>query len=146
MAEAQDEVQVDIDLYDSDVLKIEAVIKALNHTRAHKSTTVEGWRNEVTQRFAEAGFRVNVVLQQIDEIQVEGKATQKDGRIFTSITIVGRTEDIKVGEYDHERQRDEVRRNIQGRNAQGNVKAPTVAVSGGTGGSKRSHSGLILPN
>lgn len=143
MPEPSDGLVVDIDLYDSDVLKIEQVVKELNRTRATKSTTVEGWRNEIVQRFEDAGFRAQVTLQQIEEVQAEGKATQKDGRVFTTISIVGRTEDIHVGEFDHDRQRDEVRSNILGRNAQGNIKSARVALSQES--AKRTKSGLILP-
>jgi hypothetical protein len=135
-----DDLVVDIDLYDHEVLKIEKVVGALNRTRATKSTTVEGWRNEIEQRFAEAGFKVNIVLQQIDEIQAEGKATQKDGRIFTTISIVGRIEEMHVGEFDHERQGAEVRANLLGRNTSGYEPAKKTFGMG----TRRTASGLYV--
>lgn len=134
-----DEVVVDTELYDDEIPKIEAVVKALNHTRMHKATTVEGWRNEVTERFAEAGFRVTVVLHQI-EAKEKGGIRQQVDQVLTSITIVGRVDDLMVGEYDHERQGHAVRAKAGMDSSRGRVFTTPKAT-----GERRSPSGLILP-
>lgn len=48
-----------IELHDSDILRLEGVLRRLN-TRLGTSVPLEGFRKEIIERFGEAGFGVNV--------------------------------------------------------------------------------------
>ena len=48
-----------IELNDSDILRLEAVVKILNE-RQGKSLPLDAFRRECIERFAEAGFKVDV--------------------------------------------------------------------------------------
>ena len=82
------DVECDLDLYDSDVLAIEQVLDALNESRT-RATTVDGWRREIEERFHEAGFKVAVVLRQVESMErPDGSVVHTSGDyIHTSITI-----------------------------------------------------------
>lgn len=55
-----------IELYDSDLLKIEKVWEALN-LKQMTQVDLERYRQEVIERFAEAGFQVDVVMMVVEE-------------------------------------------------------------------------------
>lgn len=138
------EVDSDIDLYDSDVVKIERVVAALNRSRLTKSTTVDGWHSEIEQRFAEVGFKVNIVLSQIEGTQIgDGPVTPTEGtRIHTLISVQSRIKQIPVGEFDHEQQAYEVQHNIRGLKTEQPDTKVSVSMPSGT---TISPGGLIVP-
>jgi hypothetical protein len=138
----QTTVECDLDLYDSDVLAIEQVVGALNTSRT-KATTVDGWRREITERFAEAGFKVSVVLRQVEAVERSDGTLAKTTNTFihTTITIDERVD--PEGEFDHQRMAHEVQSNIRGLKGQDDVRKKQVAMGGA--GMTRTDSGLYLP-
>lgn len=143
------DVTLEFEPYDSEILKIEQVIEALNVTRRTKDTSVEGWRNEISDRFFEAGFKVNITLYEVEGVQVDDGPIKpvKGKRIHTVISIEGRADDMKVGEYDHERQGAEIRANIRGLASQPTPdKKVSVQMPGLPQGMTTSSSGLIVPS
>jgi hypothetical protein len=133
------EVTVDFDLYDDEIEKIQGVLKVLNGHSRHRVHTVDGWRDEIQTRFEEAGFRVSVVMHQITGKEKNG-ALEKVDQILTSITVQGRVHDLRIGEYDHDRQRYNVRKaaGLQGSSGAAFFSSPGVPE-------KRTAGGLILP-
>ncbi len=141
-----DSINAEVDLYDSEVIAVRGVIEALNQTRHTKATTVEGWRREIIQRFEDVGLKVRVTLHEIEEVEVGTGVSP--GQIMTSITIVGRLDEMKVGDFDHDRKGHEVRSNILGLDqpgATGKAAPITVPMSSPGAKEKRTASGLILP-
>lgn len=117
-------VNATIDLYDHEIPKIEGVLDALNRRVGKVVDNVEdevdSFVEEATNRFAEIGLRVAVLMM----------PEQADARIRSPhITINGRTEDH---EFDHDRQVHEVTSDILG-----------IAPDGG--GVIKTKSGLYLP-
>lgn len=139
---AETTLEAEIDLYDSDVLTIQQVVDALNVSRS-KPTTVDGWRREIEERFSEAGFKVSVVLRQVEGLErPDGTvAPTSNDYIYTTITINDRVE--PQGEFDHQRMAHEVQSNVLGLKGQENVKKTQVAMGGA--GLTRTDSGLYLP-
>lgn len=137
-----DSIDAEVDLYDSEVIAVRGVIEALNQTRHTKATSVEGWRREIVQRFEDIGLKVRVVLHEIEEVEVGTGVTP--GQILTSITIVGRLDEMKVGEFDHDRQKHEVRSNILGVDQPEATGTAPISIPTSSG-EKRTSSGLILP-
>lgn len=140
-----DSLDAEIDLYDSEVISIKGVIAALNQTRQTKDTSVEGWRREIIQRFEDIGLKVRVILHEIEQVEI-GTGV-REGQILTDITIVGRLDEMKVGQFDHDRQRHEVRSNILGVNQPGlsGKISTSYSMAPDTKGQKQTKSGLILP-
>lgn len=135
------ELDTEVELYDSDVLAIEGVVKDLNQAR-QRVTTVDSWRNEIINRFAEINLRADVVLRSIEAVEDhEGfMHTPDDTRILTTITIKGRIE--QEAEFDHDKMAHEVRANIRGLNqptADGAISVPVNGLA------KKSPGGLYLP-
>lgn len=142
------EVQADIDLYESDVLKIEKVVGALNHSRLTKTSSVEGWRNEIEHRFSEIGFKVNIVLSQIEGTQVgDGPLVPTQGtKIHTLISVQERIDEIAVGDFDHDQMRHEVQHNLRGHTDQATKEKKTsISVSGLPANTTTTAAGLIVP-
>lgn len=139
MADEQDSLVSDIDLYDSEILAIEGVVKVLNTESRRKETTVEGWRNEIVNRFAEINMRASVVLHSIEGIEDDEGLMHvpEDTRILTTITIEGRIDEPT--EFDHDRMRHEVQANIRGLDQ---PEAPSRLIVPGV---KKTASGLIVP-
>ena len=135
------DVECDLDLYDSDVLAIEQVLDALNESRT-RATTVDGWRREIEERFHEAGFKVAVVLRQVESMErPDGSVVHTSGDyIHTSITINARVE--PEGEFDHQKMAHEVQRDIRG--LRGEDTRKTQVAMGGAG-LTRTDSGLYVP-
>lgn len=122
------------DLYDSEKIAINRVLATIQQ---HVGTGVEGgaFQREVRERFAEIGFVVRCDLWKDDD----DPRDWDDKPWIPSITLVARTE--KQGEFDHEQMGHEVRSNILGKNAQGDVQRKMV----GQTGYERRNSGLIVP-
>lgn len=136
------DVVVDTELYDDDIPKIEKVVRDLNEARLKPHGTPSSWHDEVVNRFAEAGYRANVVLYHVTGKENPDGSVETKDEVMTSITIMGRVDDIKVGEYDHERQGHQVRAKA----AKGNHDGKSFfAIPGAAPGERRTASGLILP-
>lgn len=89
------EVDDSLDLYDSDILKIEVALNALMEHQG-KRMVVESFRKEAIERFAEQGFVVDVLTWETDQ----------PGLYAFDFKITGRVEPLE--EFDHERQSHEV--------------------------------------
>ncbi len=122
------------DLYDSERLAISRVMAALSQ---HVGTTSEksAIQREVRDRFSDIGFVARCDFYKDDD----DPRPWNERPDMPQITIVGRTE--KQGEFDHDRMGHEVRSNILGKNAQGDVQSKTV---GQTGYESRK-SGIVVP-
>lgn len=109
----------DIELYDSD---IPALVRVTEQLRRHVGTRREkdSFLREMAERFAEAGFLVDIRLTTVD-------GGGDDVIFHPEVTISGRV-DIETG-YDHDRQRHEVRANLAGVAGQDAVATP-VAMPG----------------
>ncbi len=114
------DVGASIELYDSDRVALGRVVGRL---REHVGTrrTRESFAREVMERFAEEGYVTDV---RVTTVETEGG----DLVFHTSVTVVGRV-DIQA-EYDHERQRHEVRANILGVVGQQDAPVAPVAMPG----------------
>ena len=121
------ELASEIDLYDHDRLAINKVVHQLRQSIGKRRDT-EGFAREVMDRFAEAGFYVDVSL-----------STEDNHTINTEIVITGRIE--PEAEFDHDRMGHEVRSNLLGVKGQDNVQKTVV----GQTGFSSTPSGLIVP-
>ena len=139
--DARTQVAVDFDLYEDEIPKIEAVVRHLNNVSRHRPTTVDAWEDEIKQRFHDAGFRVSVVMHQITGKEKNG-ALEKVDQILTSITVQGRVNDILVGEYDHDRERYNVRKSAGLQGSSGAAFFPSDAPGPRE---RKTASRLILP-
>lgn len=91
-----------IDLYDSDFLKIESVVKRLNES-VGKPRQMEGFRKEIIERFQEQGFVVGVKCW----------STVQEGVYAFDIEITDRCEPLRSG-FDHTQQAWEVQNDVLG--------------------------------
>jgi len=87
-----------VDLYDSDILVIEEVFKRIQASEG-QSRDMEGFRLEVVERFAEAGFKVDCRMWSSDV----------PGVYLPEIVIQDR---MKPTPFDHSRQSWEVQNDI----------------------------------
>lgn len=129
-----DTLESDIELYDTDRLTLNKVVRSLQDSIG-KRREPQKWAEEVLERFEEAGFYTDVRLVELD-----------DGAIGTAITLTGRVDEVgTVGgkEFDHDRMGHEVRSNLLGKNVQGNLNKTFVGQTGFSG--TRTKSGIILP-
>lgn len=114
-------MQIDsgIELYDSDKLKIQAVIQKL---RARVGTRMDksAFLREVAERFAEAGYLVDIKVTTTED-------NDGDQTFHPEITISSRVEEEQA--YDYDRQRHEVQSNVLGVAGQ-DAKAAPVAMPG----------------
>ena len=134
-AEATAEEPLDVEsLYDSERIAINKVMAVLSE-KIGQGMEGSAFMREVRERFAEIGFVVRC-----DFYRDENDPRPCDERPWLpTITPIGRTE--KQGEFDHDKMGHEVRSNILGKNAQGNVQKVQV----GQPGFEQRSSGLIVP-
>lgn len=131
---AEDVMDYD-DLYDSETIEINRLMAAISQNVGAQR---EGGalQREIRERFAEIGFVVRCDLWKDDD-----DPRPWDERPWRPvISLIGRTE--KQGEFDHDRMGHEVRSNILGKNAQGDVQNKMV---GQTGFASRTKSGIYVP-
>lgn len=93
-----------IELYDSEVLKIEDVLLKLNE-KVGTERNIKDFEREIKDRFADIGLIVEVNWY---EYAVEG--TKIEGGAMPQVTITGRVEGPE--EFDYDRQRHEVVGNV----------------------------------
>lgn len=123
-------------LYDHERIAINKVMQVLaENIGSHRE--LGAFQREVRERFAEIGFVARCDFYEDEaDTRPKGERTQ-----IPQITITGRTEAMKVGEFDHDRMGHEVRSNILGVKNQENVQKTQV----GQAGFERRSSGLIVP-
>lgn len=118
-----------IDLYDSDLLKIESVVNALQR-HANRPGDLGNVEDEIIERFGLQGYLVKVQWWQLDEDGPLGVA----GTMIPSITIEAK---VDRQEFDHERMQYEVQNDILGIDENpgavvskdGKVKSPAKSTS-----------------
>jgi hypothetical protein len=93
-----------IDLYDSDLIKMEDVVAVLNR-KVGTRTSIEAFDKEIKERMAEAGYLVDVKWNEF----AKGGKKVEDGAMPT-IEVIGRVEVEK--EFDHDKLAHEIRDNI----------------------------------
>lgn len=123
------------DLYDSERIAINHVMGALADKIGKGGIEGSAFQREVRERFAEIGFVVRCDFYRDDD----DPRPWDDRPWIPQITLVGRTE--QQGEFDHDQMGHEVRSNILGKNAQGDIQNKSV----GQTGFERRKSGIIVP-
>lgn len=116
MPDGDSSVNIQCDVYDTEIPKIEHVIEILN-TRAGKLANLEDYRREIVGRFEEIGFRVDVRCYETNV-----------GAVWYDIDIVARLDNQPM---DRDRQVYEATHDV---------------LNLGTGGVIKSPSGLIVPS
>jgi hypothetical protein len=122
-------INTQIDLYDSDLLRIEQAVTALQR-HANKPGDLGNIEDEIIERFGLQGYTVKVQWWVTEEPGPLGAA----GTMIPSITIEGRVE--RGHEFDHEKMQYEVQTNILGIDDQpgamtrdGSIKSPAKSTS-----------------
>jgi hypothetical protein len=134
----EDQDYEDFDQFlDSERIAINKVMAAL---RQHIGQGMEGsaFQREARERFAEIGFIARIDLKK----DMNDSREWNEKPWIPDISLVGRCEPVKVGEFDHEKMGHEVRSNIIGKKGQDNVQKTTV----GQTGFSATKSGLIVPD
>lgn len=90
-----------LNVYDSDVQVLQSVLATLNE-RTYKRHELDAFDREIIERFAEAGFRVDVKWYDSTE----------RGVFIPEVEVIGRCQ--PQGEFDHDRMRHEVVNNLLG--------------------------------
>lgn len=129
------DVLIETELYDSEILTIQKVVQSIP---TNVSASLAGWAKMVEGKFTDAGFRVVV---NIYELPGQTHLASSERTYKPEVVVQGRVEDIKVGEYDHDRQRHEVRANILGKTPDGDSSKKTQVQSGFSA----TKSGLYVP-
>lgn len=93
-----------LDLYDTEVLKIESVHLALQARARSKKLNFGDFEAEIKERFAEIGFTVDVNWYRFS---IDGK--EQENAAMPEITITGRTAPIA---FDHDRRVHEAVHNV----------------------------------
>lgn len=125
-------LESEIDLYDSDRLALNKVINTLAQA-VGTLRSLEGYRQEIMDRFFEAGFLTDV---RVFEAEVEGTG---DKVFHFKVVLTGRAE--KEEEFDHERQAHEVQSDLLG-GGKNSVRGTSVSMAGAF---SRTDSGLFVP-
>lgn len=97
------------DLYDSDIIKLEDVLRRLQE-RARSSINMEAFRKEAVERFQDAGFKVDVKVWE----------TNVKGVYAFDLEFVGK---IDAEPFDHERMHHEVTGDLLGLGEKGTIDA-----------------------
>lgn len=127
-------VQSDVELYDSDRAALAGLVNFLNARHLNHTKDPERFAKEVVERFFAIGFHTEVRI-----FVLEDRVTGEVAGWEPSIIIEDRVNPEE--EFDHDRMRYEVRSDILGMNAQGNIQQKAV----GQAGYNRTKSGLIVP-
>lgn len=115
---AQGGVESMIQLYDSEIIKIEEVLEALNKRKGQR-TDYERWTAETRERFGRAGLIVSVRWYEAGEQQADGTLKKLDGVLIPEIVVTGRTEKHS---FDHEQMAHEVQSDLLGLGTGGTLK------------------------
>lgn len=106
-----------IEILDSEIIAIEKVLKKLQDKQGKGGVNQEAFRKEIIERFAEAGFKVDV----------KWYTTNVEGVFMPEVSIVDRLE----GQFDPDRMVHEVTNDLLGLGEGGVIKT--------------TNSGLIVP-
>jgi hypothetical protein len=109
-----------IQLYDSDIIKIEGVLEALNRRKGQRAD-YERWTNEVKDRFHRIGLVVSVRWYEAGVERADGSMEKIDGTLIPEIVVTGRT-DSKTFTFDHEQMAHEVQNDLLGLGTGGKLK------------------------
>lgn len=108
--EQQGGVQSQIQLYDSEILKIEEVLDAINKRKGQR-TDYERWTNEVKDRFHRVGLVVSVLWYEAGVERADGSLEKLDGTLIPEIVVKDRVES-KTFAFDHEQMGHEVQNDL----------------------------------
>lgn len=119
MSTEQGDISSLVDLNDSDILRLEKVVRLLND-RVGSRLPLEAFRKEIVERFGEAGFKVDVKVW----------TTGREGLYAFDIEIQERLE----GQFDPEKMMHEVQHDLLGLGtggvigADGTLSAPKTST------------------
>lgn len=100
-----------INLYDSEIIKIEQILEKLNERRARTARmSYEAFTDEAKNRFLEAGLVVSVRWYSAGVEQPDGSMQVVEGTLIPEIVITGRTD--KKFAFDHEQMSHEVQNDL----------------------------------
>lgn len=126
------DISSSIELYDSDVNVIKRVAQRLSE-KVGTNQPLEAFANEIVGRFREAGYETEVICHEV----YEDEAQERVSHYTFAVQIEGRVE--AESEYDHDRQRHEVRSNVKGEKGRDSTQPVSV------GGFGKTKSGLYVP-
>lgn len=105
---SESSVTVNCDVLDSELVQIEQVINKLNEAQWKSGVYLEGWRKEAIERFADIGFKVDVVVF----------STDQEGLYAFDLVI----QDRLAGEFDPDKMVHEVTNDLLGLGEGGVIK------------------------
>jgi hypothetical protein len=123
---AQGGVESMIQLYDSEIIKIEGVLEALNRRKGQRAD-YERWTNEAKERFANIGLVVSILWYEAGIEREDGTVERLDGTLIPEIVVRGRT-DSKTFSFDHEQMGHEVQNDLLGLGTGGKLKVTAEDV------------------
>jgi hypothetical protein len=109
-ATQQGGVESMIQLYDSEIIKIEEVLEALNKRKGQR-TDYERWTNEVKDRFHRVGLVVTVLWYEAGVERADGSMEKIEGTLIPEILVKARV-DSKTFAFDHEQMGHEVQNDL----------------------------------
>jgi hypothetical protein len=109
-ATQQGGVESMIQLYDSEIIKIEEVLEALNKRKGQR-TDYERWTNEVKDRFHRVGLVVSVLWYEAGVERADGSMEKIEGTLIPEILVKARV-DSKTFAFDHEQMGHEVQSDL----------------------------------
>lgn len=114
-------VSSEVNLYDSEIIKVESVLDKLNERR-HKTARVnyEAYTDEVKNRFHEIGLVASVLWYEAGAEQPDGSLKKIEGVLIPEIVIKARTD--KKFQFDHDKMAHEVQSDILQLGTGGKVK------------------------
>jgi len=98
-----------IQLYDSDIIKIEEILEALNKRKGQR-TDYERWTAEVKDRFHKIGLLVSVLWYEAGVERADGSMEKIDGTLIPEIVVRERAD--KRFAFDHEQMGHEVQNDL----------------------------------
>jgi hypothetical protein len=97
-----------IQLYDSDLLKIEEILDVLNRRKGQR-IDYEGWTREVKDRFHKIGLIVSILWYEAGAERPDGSLEKIDDTLIPEIVVRGR---VDKHVFDHERMGHEVQNDL----------------------------------
>lgn len=107
-----------IQLYDSDIIKIEGVLEALNKRKGQRRDYAQ-WTAETKERFADVGLLVGVAWYEAGRERPDGSLEKIEGTKIPEIIVKGR---IEKHVFDHEQMAHEVQGDLLGLGEGGTLK------------------------
>lgn len=100
-----------INLYDSEIIKVEGILEKLNERRTKTSRmSYEAFTDEAKNRFLEAGLVTSVRWYEAGVEREDGTMQKIEGTLIPEIVITGRTD--KKFAFDHDRMSHEVQSDL----------------------------------